>query len=180
MVHSLELLLDDASDQEIRAQWRLLAEAGLPNQGSIRSGTNRPHVTLLAAQQIATSADGALTPVSTRLPVHMTIGAPIVFTHGSRMTLARLVVPSTELLSIHAQTVRSTVGHLGDEPAPMPHSTPGRWTPHVTVSRLLDPGQLTHALATIDTRSTIEGAFVAIRHWDGDATTETILAGRDC
>ncbi|NDZ93083.1 2'-5' RNA ligase family protein [Streptomyces sp. SID6673] len=196
MVHSLELLLDEVSDQYIRDEWHTLDSAGLPNQSTIRSGTNRPHVTLAAAKHIAGSADAALTPVSLRLPFTATIGAPILFAQGSRVTLARLVVPSTELLSIHAQTIRLVADHLvadqlsdshpGDShpgetgPAMMPHSTPGRWTPHVTLARRLDPEQLTRALGALDTRATIDGSFVGLRHWDGDAKTEHVLGGRAC
>ncbi|WAC55744.1 2'-5' RNA ligase family protein [Gordonia sp. SL306] len=186
MVHSLELLLDEASDQYIRDEWHTLDSAGLPNQSTIRSGTNRPHVTLAAAKHIAGSADAALTPVSLRLPFTAVIGAPILFAQGSRITLARLVVPSTELLSVHAQTIRLVADHLGDGgagdigPAMMPHSAPGRWTPHVTLARRLDPEQLTRALAALDPRATIDGSFVGLRHWDGDAKIEHVVGGRAC
>ncbi|AZG43834.1 2'-5' RNA ligase family protein [Gordonia insulae] len=186
MVHSLELLLDEASDQYIRDEWHTLHDAGLPNQSTIRAGSNRPHVTLAAAERIDATADAALVPVSLRLPFTAVLGAPILFTQGSRFTLARLVVPSSELLSVHAQTIRLVAGHLGDAdhhnagPAMMPHSAPGRWTPHVTLARRLEPDQLVRALALLRTRATIDGSFVGLRHWDGDAKTEHILGGRAC
>lgn len=181
MVHSLELLLDEASDLQIRGDWAALAAVGLPNQGAIRSGTNRPHVTLFAAGHINPDADAALTPACLRLPVTMTIGAPVLFAHRSRTTLARLVVPSTELLSVHAQTIRLVADHLGDsEPAMMAHTAPGHWTPHVTLARRLEPEQLARALTLLDIRSAIEGSFVALRHWNGDAKTESVLGGRAC
>ncbi|MFW0787605.1 2'-5' RNA ligase family protein [Gordonia sp. CPCC 206044] len=179
MVHSLELLLDADTDALIRQEWERLAALGLANQGHIRAGTNRPHVTLLAAEQITTSADAALTPVSTRLPIPMTVGAPVLFGPATRLTLARLVVPSTELLSVHAQVTRLSADHLGDGPA-MPHSATGRWTPHITLARRLDASQMSRVLEAIDPRSEITGAFVGLRHWDGDAKTEHVLAGRAC
>ncbi|MGC5259347.1 2'-5' RNA ligase family protein [Gordonia sp. DT218] len=181
MVHSLELLLDEASDQYIRDEWHTLDSAGLPNQSTIRSGSNRPHVTLVAAKRIAGAANAALAPASLRLPFAATIGAPILFAQGSRTTLARIVVPSTELLSVHAQAIRLLTDHLGDgEPTTMAHSTPGYWTPHVTLARRLDPDQLGRALAALDSRATIDGSFVGLRHWDGDAKTEFVLGGRAC
>ncbi|MGV9710055.1 2'-5' RNA ligase family protein [Gordonia sp. NPDC003424] len=180
MVHSLELLLDDDADQRVRGQWARLADAGLPHQGTIRSGTNRPHATLLVAEFIGDSVHGALTPVSMRLPVPVRLGAPVLFGQGSRVTLARLVVPSTDLLSVHAQIARLAAAHLGDEPHLMPHSAPGQWTPHVTLARRLTPGQLAEALAVLDLRAEITGTFSALRHWNGDDKTEHIVAGRQC
>lgn len=180
MVHSLELLLDEDADQRVRSQWQQLADAGLPHQGQIRSGTNRPHTTLLAAEYIADSVHAALTPAAQRLPIPASLGAAVLFGQGSRVTLARLVVPSSELLSTHAQVTRFAAGHLGDSPHVLPHSAPGHWTPHVTLARRLDPAQLTAALAVLDLRTELIGTFVAIRHWNGDAKTEHALAGRAC
>ncbi|MEE3852573.1 2'-5' RNA ligase family protein [Gordonia sp. LSe1-13] len=181
MVHSIELLLDETADQRVRDEWASLADAGLPHQGSIRSSSNRPHVTLIAAQHLTPGVDEALAPTSLRLPIAMTLGAPILFGPHRRTTLARLVVPSTELLSVHAQTARLAGDHVGDdESAMMPHSAPGRWTPHVTLARRLDPEQLREALTVLDGRALITGEFVGIRHWDSDAKVETLLAGRAC
>ncbi|ROZ87715.1 2'-5' RNA ligase family protein [Gordonia sp. OPL2] len=184
MVHSLELLLDEPSDQQVRDEWDALAAAGLPNQSAHRAPSNRPHVTLAAAGHIAASADAALVPVGMRLPVPVLLGAPILFGRADRLTLARLVVPSTELLSVHAQTLRLGADHLVDDSgagaALMPHSLPGHWTPHVTLARRLTADELTRALAVLDTRATIEGHAVGLRHWDGDAKTEYVLAGRAC
>ncbi|MDL9948282.1 2'-5' RNA ligase family protein [Gordonia sp. ABSL11-1] len=184
MVHSLELLLDEASDQQVRDEWDTLAAAGLPSQSAHRAPSNRPHITLAAAGHIAGSADAALVPVGMRLPIPVLLGAPILFGRPDHLTLARLVVPSTDLLSVHAQTLRLAADHLGDESGggatPMPHSLAGRWTPHVTLARRLTPDELTRALAVLDTRGTIEGRAVGLRHWDGNAKTESMLAGRAC
>ncbi|MFK9307191.1 hypothetical protein ACJEJT_24100, partial [Escherichia coli] len=46
-VVSLELVLDEAADAEIRREWTLLDEAGLPSQAQHTGASNRPHITLL-------------------------------------------------------------------------------------------------------------------------------------
>ncbi|WP_238421572.1 2'-5' RNA ligase family protein [Gordonia sp. 'Campus'] len=181
MAHSLELILDDPSDQQVRDEWAVLAEAGLPHQGRVASTTNRPHVTLIAASTIDPGADAALTPAAMRLPVDMMLGAPLVFGNGRRSTLARLVVPTTELLSIHTQVDRLAAEFLGRDSSPaFAHTQPGRWTPHVTLARRLDPDQLAHALGILDLRAEIAGSFVALRRWDPDAGVDHILPGRAC
>lgn len=190
MAHSLELLLDEPSDQQVRAEWAALAAAGLPHQGRIASTTNRPHATLVAASRIDALADPTLAGVAMRLPVDMRLGAPIVFGGGSRATLARLVVPSTELLSVHAQVFRLSAEFVASGPAgdsassvnqgAFAHTAPGRWTPHVTLARRMDPEQLARALDVLDLRAEIVGEFTALRRWDPDEGTDVVLAGRAC
>ncbi|WP_055475858.1 2'-5' RNA ligase family protein [Gordonia sp. HS-NH1] len=191
MAHSLELLLDDSSDQQVRAEWAALATAGLPHQGRVASATNRPHVTLVAASRIDPQADAALAGVAMRLPVGMRLGAPIVFGAGTRSTLARLVVPSSELLSVHAQVCRLSAdfvesGQAGASATPgsrgsaFAHTSPGQWTPHVTLARRMDAEQLVRALAVLDPRAEIVGEFTALRRWDPDEGADVVLAGRAC
>lgn len=191
MAHSLELLLDDSSDQQVRAEWAALAAAGLPHQGRVASATNRPHVTLVAASRIDPRADAALAGVALRLPVGMKLGAPILFGTAGRSTLARLVVPSTELLSVHAQVCRLSADFIEPRPAasptapgtretPFAHTVPGQWTPHVTLARRMDADQLTRALGILDLRTEIVGEFTALRRWDPDDGIDVVLAGRAC
>lgn len=86
MAHSIELLFDAASEATITGIWHNLAAAGLPSQLSVGSGTNRPHVTLIAAQHISAAVDAALRTLARELPLFCVVGAPVVFT---RRTLAR-------------------------------------------------------------------------------------------
>ena len=60
VAHSIELLPDDDTDVWFRRRWAALADAGLPSAQRVRSDTNRPHVTLLAARHIAAAADAVL------------------------------------------------------------------------------------------------------------------------
>ena len=97
MAHSIELLLDDHSDAAIRQLWTALDDAGLPSQLRVKSATNRPHITMLAAERIDPEVDELLITLAPRLPLPVMIGAPLIFT-GGRLTLARLGVASAALL----------------------------------------------------------------------------------
>lgn len=191
VAHSIELLPDDDTDVWFRRRWAALADAGLPSAQRVRSDTNRPHVTLLAARHIAAAADAVLGPAAQRLPLKCIIGAPVVFGHGSRHTLALLVVPSTELLSLHAQVARTVRGHTVDpdateagaeNPSTFAHVDPGAWTPHITLARRLTSAQVGEALVALESLGKPDRTctFTALRRWDPDAGTEHVVAGRAC
>lgn len=173
MVHSIELLFDERTEAAIRRDWAALVDAGLPSQGRHAVPTNRPHVTLAVSERIDAGADVALRAVAARLPLDCRVGAPVLF--GSRTpTLARLIVPSVELLALHAAADETCRPYL--HPGPYPHSRPGQWTPHVTLCRRLAPEQLATAVAVIHGTDTA-GTFAALRHWDGDARVAHGLNG---
>ena len=170
MVHSIELLLDPDSDAAVRRVWTKLADAELPSQAANKSPSNRPHISLVVAERIDADVDILLRPIAQRLPIRCVVGAPLLF-GGPRFTVARLVVPSAELLSLHADAHDACLPHL--LPGPMAHTTPGAWTPHVTLCRRMDPAQLAKALTVVKklTRD-IRGEFVGMRHWDGNKRVE--------
>ena len=183
MAHSVELLLDDDADRRLRAEWSALADAGLPSAADIRAGTNRPHVTLIASPRIDTGVDAALGVVAQRLPLPVTLGAPLVFGVRNRHVLTRLVVPTSELLSVHAQVYRLAEPFTGADAtrsAGFPHSRPGAWTPHITLGRGLTSAEVGTALTECGPFPDIPATVVAVRRWDSDAAAEHILAGRAC
>jgi len=173
MAHSIELLFDDRGEASIRRVWRVLADAGLPSAQRVSSPTNRPHVTLLAAERIGAEVDGPLAELRPRFPVPCVLGAPLVF-GGGRWTLAQLVVPSAELLGVQAEVYRRCLPHLLAEP--FGHSAPGYWTPHVTLGRRFTSAQVSDALAVV-ARVAGETATraVGLRRWDGDRRVEQVL-----
>jgi hypothetical protein len=164
MVHSIELVFDDETETTIRRIWADLAAVGVPSQAPVA----RPHVTLTVAQRIDRGVDAALAAVVGRLPLDCVLGATLIFgrSHG---VLARVVVPTLELLELHAQVHRMCAPHL--IPGPMPNVAPGKWTGHVTLARRVGPAQLGRA-QRIAGRSDISGRFVGLRRWDGNARTE--------
>lgn len=168
MVHSIELIFDSDTEAAIRNIWEALAVAGIPSQAP----ASRPHVTLVVAESIAADVDALLGPVSKRLPLGCRIGAPVLFGRATAV-FARLVVPTGELLALHAQVHRLCVPHLA--PGPMPNSLPGQWTAHVTMARRVGGAQLGRALRTAARPAQIDGTFAGLRRWDGKKKTEHLI-----
>jgi hypothetical protein len=168
MVHSIELVFDPDTEAAIRHIWDDLADAGLPSQAP----ASRPHVTLVVAERIAADVDTLLGPVSQRLPLPCAVGAPLLFGRA-KVVLARLVVPTSELLSVHAEVHRLSLPHVS--PGPMPNSLPGQWTAHVTLARRIGGGQLGRALRIAGRPSQIDGSFAGMRRWDGSKRVEHLI-----
>jgi len=173
-VVSLELLLDADSEARIRAEWTALADAGLSSLAAHTAPSNRPHVTLLVRPSIPPITRARLATVVT-LPLALEIGDPILFGSGDRRVLARSVVPTAELLELHA-TLHSIAG--GDE-ADAPHTRPGAWTPHVSLARRIRLDALPHALRILDDGRSAGGPVEAtsLRRWDAASATVTDLLG---
>lgn len=178
MAHSIELLLDPSTDTAIRAVWQALADAGLPSQMQVKSATNRPHITLLAAQRIRPEVDEVLRVLAPRLPLDCVVGAHVVFGGpafgGSRLTLARLIVPSAELLALQAEIYRLALPYVAGQPHP--HCRPGHWTAHATLGRRLTSIEVGAALGLAEEAAPdLTAEFVALRRWDSDARTDHLL-----
>ncbi|WP_242430893.1 MULTISPECIES: 2'-5' RNA ligase family protein [Rhodococcus] len=169
MVQSVELLLDPVSESAVRAQWQLLADAGLPSQASHHSPSNRPHITLFVAREIPAEVDELLVRRFSAPDFEVRLGGYVVF-GGKQMVLARSVVPSRALLHLHREIAESTVGSTA-LPA---HVEPGAWTPHVTLARRVEPARLGEAIALLGT-DVIHGRSGGIRRWDGEQKTEWLL-----
>ena len=164
-VVSIELLLDPETESHVRADWERLAAAGLPSLASHRSPSSRPHVTLLVRpdlEPVSFSTAAAL------LPVSVFLASPIVFRHGDHGVLAWGVEPTEELLRLHR-----VVHRAAPEGADAAHTTPGRWTPHVTLARRLRVDDLAVALDVLPGRHV--GRGVALRRWDSASATVTPL-----
>ncbi|KUI21723.1 hypothetical protein AU195_02655 [Mycobacterium sp. IS-1496] len=169
MVHSVELLFDPRTDAAVRRVWADLDAAGVRSQAANRSPSNRPHVTLTVAGHMADGVDEALRPLLQRLPIDGLIGAPMLF--GVRaLILVRLLVPSAPLLDLHREVDRVCRPFV--DGAPLPHTAPGQWTPHVTLARRMPPEQLPAAVGVPGLASDIRCRIVGLRHWDGDNRVE--------
>ena len=181
VAHSIELLLDAHTDAAIRAAWQALADAGLQSQVNVKSATNRPHITLLAAKRISPDVDVVLRELASQLPLDCVVGAHVVFGGpvfgSSRLTLARLIVPSAALLALHGEVYRLALPFVPGQP--FAHCRPGHWTAHATLGRRLTPVQVGSALGLADEVSAVDLAakVVALRRWDSDARTDHLLIG---
>ncbi|BBY61216.1 2'-5' RNA ligase family protein [Mycolicibacterium sarraceniae] len=171
MAHSIELLLDERADTAIRQVWQALADAGLPSQVKVASHTNRPHITLVAAERIDPGIDEELEWLVAELPWPAVLGAPLVF-GGGRLTLARLVIPSDKLLDTHELVYDECRPYARNLFA---HCAPGRWTPHVTLGRRLTPAHVAEALTVGGITADLAAGIVGLRRWDGDAKRDFLI-----
>lgn len=172
MVHSIELLFDDRTDAALRGLWQRLSDAGLPGQARVCALSGRPHVTLTVAERIDPGADEPLLALADRLPLRCTVGAPVLFGSG-RFILARLIVPSRELLDLQRAVHEICEPHMA--PAPVAHTSAGQWTPHTTLCRRLTAEAAGEALAVRTLGRDLAGRFVGLRHWDGQRRAEHVL-----
>lgn len=170
-VVSLELILDADAEAAVRGEWEILDAAGLPSQARHTGASNRPHVTLLVRTRSPALPGGSL---EGRLPLAVTLGAPLLFGGGRTRVLARSVVPTAALLELHAQ-VHALAGS-GENAA---HTVPGDWTPHVTLARRLPVDRVGEALAAgVGAGEPIEARAIGIRRWDSATRTVSHIAGR--
>jgi 2'-5' RNA ligase len=162
-VQTVELLLDAQTDAAVRAEWKLLAEAGLPSQALHLGPTNAPHITLGVARSIPDEVERRLPEAVGVLPLEVELGAIVVF--GSRrLALARLVLADRPLLDLHA-----TAAAVMEPCTGMPHYLrPGHWTPHVTLARGLSTSQVGPALEALGTVSGLAGTIEQARRWDSE------------
>lgn len=166
---SLELLLDGRTEAAVRDEWAALAASGLSSLAAHTAPSNRPHITLVVRTRIAAfETDG----IGRRLPLPVTLGAPVLFGTGDRRVLARSVVPSPALVDLH-RDLHGALG-AGDDAA---HTTPGAWVPHVTLARRLRLADLATALPLVG--GELDGTVTALRRWDAATRTVTHLTGAD-
>jgi 2'-5' RNA ligase len=169
MVHSIELVFDGVTEAAIRRIWADLAAAGIPSQAP----ASRPHLTLAVADRIAPDVDALLKPMTQRLPLGCAVGAVVLFGR-SNAVLARLVVPTAELLALHAEVHRLCGPYT--VPGPKPNSLPGQWTGHVTLARRVGGAQLGRALRIAGRPSEIRGSLAGLRRWDGNKRVEYLIS----
>ena len=175
-VHSIELLLDAATDAAVRDQWQALRAAELPTQADHPGDSNAPHVTLAARPLFDDAADERLREAfAAALPLPVDLGSLVVFGAPPRgLVLVRLVVVRAELLDLHARVHDALERSEHDAR----HTTPGHWTPHVTLAHRMTPDQLARAIEVLDEApaAPLDGArLVAGRRWDGTAKLVTEL-----
>lgn len=170
MVQSLELLLEESLDADVRREWQLLVDADLPSQGRHSSESNRPHITLSVADDFET-LDSRIDDEFLLARFAVRLGAFVIF-RGKTSTLARLVVPSRELLSLHGRASELAEGAEGRRS----HTTPGKWTPHVTLARRLTRAELAEAFLRLHAcPPDLVGSTSALRRWDGEAKREWLV-----
>jgi hypothetical protein len=181
MVQSIELLLDEDGEAALRAAWTALAEAGLPSLATHTGESNRPHVTLAVTEGSGFAvAQDALRAVLegwglARTGLAAVVGSPVLFGgHRGRWVLARQVVPSRPLLTLHSAVHRALRLHASRFET-IEQTAPDRWTPHVSLARRMPGDRLGEALAALDVEP-LPCRFRGARLWDSVEKTVTPLA----
>jgi hypothetical protein len=180
VVQSIELLLDEQAEAAVRASWTALADAGLPSLASHAGGSNRPHVTVAVSTASGLEvAERGLRAVFegwelARDGVAGVLGAPVLFGgHRQRWVLARQLVPSRPLLTVHAAVHRALQLHVPDVQL-AEQTLPDAWTPHVTLARRMPADRLAEALGVLDVEP-VPLRFTAARLWDSAEQSVTPL-----
>lgn len=173
-MHSIELLLDTATDAAVRRAWQELADAGLPSQARHTGETNAPHVTLAARPVIEADTDDELASLAATLPEPVWLGSLVVFGRGPRgLVLARLVVPSRGILRLHEQVHEIAPDPDGSEST---NTLPAQWTPHVTLASRLTLDEIGRAV-DVAAADPHDGEFTTLRRWDSTTRRVTLLGG---
>ncbi len=181
MVQSIELLLDEQAEASLLASWTTLADAGLPSLAAHTGDTNRPHVTVAVTDGTGFEhAEAGLRAVFegwdlAGAGLAAVVGSPVLFGgHRGRWVLARQIVPSRPLLTLHSAVHRALQLHVPDA-AVVDQTLPDRWTPHVSLARRIDGDRLGDALAALDV-APVPIRFRGARLWDSTTKTVTPLA----
>lgn len=181
MVQSIELLLDDDGEQALRAAWAALHAAGLPGLADHTGETNRPHVTLAVTDGTGFErAVGGLESVLEGWDVAgsgltATVGAPLLFGgRRGRWVLARQIVPSRPLLTLHAAVHRALALHAPEADV-LAQTRPDGWSAHVTLARRMPAERLHEALEAVDVEP-LPIRFRGARLWDSVEKAVTPLA----
>jgi 2'-5' RNA ligase len=174
VTQSVELLLDDLADREIRTQWDLLGNAGLPTSRRTKpSPSHAPHLTLWAGDLVDPVGDKTLPELFTDLDLELVIGGVLLFgPRRGRYVLVRSVVPSPALLELQQRVVR----HL--RTAAYPGFDVGRWSPHVTLARRVDTDQVSASLTALaGAAPELVTRVRSARRWDSDHRLAWSLTG---
>lgn len=163
MVQALELTLDRTGDERVRAEWRALAEAGLPSLDDHTGATNRPHLTLDVRDHVHPETEPGLPALLDRLPLRLQLGSVLLFRARRRWVVARHVVVDRPLLDLH-EAVAAVLG-----PGSSPLTATGSWIPHVSVARNVSEDQLPAVLEVLSRTPAYAVTARRLRRWDQDA-----------
>jgi 2'-5' RNA ligase len=165
-VRTVELLGDDQLDRAVRAGWRQLDEAGLPSLGRHGHPTNRPHLTLVSADDFPPGAAEAVAGVLHALPVRVRLNG-LHFFGGRAGVLAWAVDGGAALRDLQAEVWRALDGADRN-----PQQEPATWTPHISLAQRLRPDQQALA-AQVVSSSVVSGDLSQARSYD--SVTRTVV-----
>ncbi|MGW3989949.1 2'-5' RNA ligase family protein [Streptomyces sp. NPDC004830] len=170
-MRTVELLLDEGAEHEVREAWRRLADAGLPSQARHRSPTNSPHITLATCLELTAPIRWELTEVAATLPLLARCTGVVRFERPTSVLAWELELDAA-LVALHRRVWDAVAA---DSPADTlnPFHEPDRWAPHITLGRtrragafadrripaLLPPPPSPLQLTTLRSYDTVTGAL---------------------
>ncbi|AUG75949.1 hypothetical protein CFP65_1031 [Kitasatospora sp. MMS16-BH015] len=175
-MQTVELTCAPEFDAAVREVWQRLSDGGVPSLARNTHAGHRPHLTLacgtLSPEALARVDE--LLAASLPLPVRLT-GLLSFSARSRRRVLAWSVVPGYELVRLHHRIWQL----LADSPEPNPYYLPGRWSPHLGLTRRLEPEELVRAHDLLGRLPDLTGEFDAARSYDTDTElTVPLGAGR--
>jgi 2'-5' RNA ligase len=162
-VRTVELVCDAALDAAVRDAWRRLDAAGLPSLATHTHPTNRPHLTLAAADEFPSGAEERISAALAALPVAVRTDG-VVFFEGKQAMAAWRLVADPALVQL-----QEAVWHALDGTDRNPLHEPARWMPHLSLARRVRPEQ--RAAVELVTRSGAAGRLTAGRSYDSITRT---------
>ncbi|MDQ0383372.1 2'-5' RNA ligase [Streptomyces sp. DSM 42143] len=170
-MRTVELLLDEAAEFDVRDAWRRLAEAGLPSQARHPSTTNRPHLTLATCPELTAPIRWELAEAAADLPLPVRFAGTVRFERPTSVLAWSLKLDSA-LASLHRR-VWEAVASDSPPGSLSPFHSPRDWNPHITLGRtrragafagrhvpgLLPAPPLSARLTTLRSYDTVTGAL---------------------
>ncbi|MFC9941391.1 2'-5' RNA ligase family protein [Streptomyces pratensis] len=175
-MHSIELLPDEMTNRAVGEVWCRLLNDGLPSLAAHRHPTNRPHLTLATAVDLAPEVRLSLARALAVLPIPLHLDGTLRFT-GRTNVLAWAVLPEAALLRLHETVWRTLYDSAGCGRLNPIHS-PERWKPHVSLARGRDAGW-TGSDAELFSQESGEPAGVLAGQWVSARTYDSVVRSTD-
>ncbi|MGW4384588.1 2'-5' RNA ligase family protein [Kitasatospora sp. NPDC004531] len=166
-MRTIELTCAPALDGAVRTVWRRLADGGVDSLADNPHPAHRPHLTLAACGSIAPERLAELGELlAGALPLEVRFSGLLSFAARSRRrVLSWGVVPGLALVELHREVWRL----LSDAPDPHPLYLPGRWMPHLGLTRRVEPDGLALAHELLGRHPDLTGTFDAARTFDSES-----------
>ncbi|WP_053644297.1 2'-5' RNA ligase family protein [Streptomyces sp. XY431] len=163
-MQTVELLCDPPFDRAVRTVWQRLADAGVDSLADNPHPGHRPHLTLATCARMPAGAAERLDELlAETLPLTVRLTGLLSFAARSRRrVLSWAIVPTVELVQLHRRVWELLDG--AEEPSP--YYVPGRWSPHLGLTRRLTPEEVSLAHATLGRHPDLTGTFTAARSFD--------------
>ncbi|MER5640419.1 2'-5' RNA ligase family protein [Kitasatospora sp. NPDC002227] len=168
-MQTVELTCDPVFDAAVREVWQQLDEGGVASLARNTHPTHRPHLTLAACGSVPVAALARVDElIAEALPLPVRLTGLLSFSARSRRrVLSWSVVPGYELVRLHHRIWQELAEAAQPGSAqPSPYYLPGRWSPHLGLTRRLEPAELALAHHLLGRLPDLTGSFDAARSYD--------------